>query len=97
MAESQDRENDHKQCTACINQFIDLANTMQEEGIAANIISAALMSSSGVYASFVAGGNEGVLTESGVDKVSAMYKQELARIQAVKREDLAGEHSGGIA
>lgn len=69
----------------CVNRFIALANTMGEEGIANNIVSGSLMTASGVFATFSVGGNEGGLTESGVEKVATAYKKELSRIQDIKK------------
>jgi len=70
----------------CINRFIALANTLREEGVEPTTVSGCLMSASGVYATFLYAGNEGGLTESGVDKVATAYRQELERIQRVKRQ-----------
>lgn len=69
----------------CVNRFIALANTMGEEGIATNIVSGSMMTASGVFATYSVGGNDGGLTESGVEKVAAAYKKELARIQEIKK------------
>ena len=69
----------------CVQQFIDLANAMKNSGTEAKIVSAGLMSASALYASYLAGGNNGGLTDSGVEKVSAVYKRELERIQQIKK------------
>lgn len=69
-----------------VNRFIEMANAMKDEGININVVSGALMTASGLYASYVAGGNDGGLTESGVQKVSEVYKRELERIQKIKKE-----------
>lgn len=68
-----------------VNRFIDLANSIKNEEVDVNIVATALMSASGIYSTYAAGGNEGGLTEKGVDKVAEAYKSELARIQQVKR------------
>ncbi|MFK7975665.1 MAG: DUF3144 domain-containing protein [Halioglobus sp.] len=70
-----------------VNRFIEMANAMKDEGININVVSGALMTASGLYASYVAGGNDGGLTESGVQKVSEVYKRELERIQKIKKDD----------
>ena len=69
----------------CLDRFIGIANTLKEEGIDIKIISHALMSASGAYTTYTLGGNDGGLTESGVDKVTKVYKRELKRIQQVKK------------
>jgi len=68
-----------------VNRFIDLANSIKNEDVDVNIVATALMSASGIYSTYAAGGNQGGLTEKGVEKVAAAYKSELARIQEVKR------------
>lgn len=70
----------------CVNRIIQLANGMKDEGIDINLVNAALMTASGLYASFVVGGNEGGLTASGVDKVTEVYRRELSRIQDIKKQ-----------
>ena len=84
MATSKNTGEIHQQC---VNRFIDLANAMKDEGIDTNIVSAGLMSASGVYASYLAAGNKGGLTASGVEKVVEAYKRELERIEKIKRDN----------
>ena len=71
----------------CMRRFIDLANAMKDEGTGTNVVSAGLMTASAVYATFVVGGNTGGLTESGVDKVTAAYKQHLEQVQQTKKAE----------
>ncbi len=73
----------------CVNRFIALANAMKDEKIDINIVNAGLMTAAGLYATYVAGGNDGGLTESGVDKVSEVFCNELKRIQVIKKEAAA--------
>ena len=73
----------------CMNRLIDLANAMKDEGIATNVVSSALMMASGVYATYVAGGNEGGLTPSGIDRATAAYKQHLEQVQEAKKAQVA--------
>ena len=73
--------------TECVTRFIDLANTMKDEGIEIQAVSHALMSASGLYTTYTLGGNEGGLTDSGVEKVSLVYKHELERLQKSKKEN----------
>ncbi len=75
----------HKYCT---NKFIELANQMKEENIDVQLISGALMTASGVYATYTAAGNDGALEPSGVDKVVDLYRRTLEHHQAVKRASL---------
>jgi len=73
----------------CVNRFIELANTMKNEGTEINIVSGALMTASALYASYQIAGNAGGLTDSGVEKVSGVYKRELERIQNLKKQSTA--------
>ena len=68
-----------------LNRFIDLANTMTEEGVEGRIVSAGLMSASAVYATFLAAGNQGGLTESGIDKVVDAYRSQVVQVQEMKK------------
>lgn len=69
----------------CTNKFIELANELHGEGYEPQLISAALMSASGIYATYVSSGNEGGLQPSGVDKVVMMYRRNLEHIQEIKK------------
>lgn len=70
----------------CTHKFIELANELKDEGFEPQLISAALMSASGIYATYVSAGNEGGLQPSGVDKVVMMYRRNLEHIQEKKKE-----------
>ena len=71
----------------CMQRFIDLANTMKDEDLNINVVSAGLMTASALYTTFVIGGNQGGLTASGIDKVTATFKQQLEQVQRMKKED----------
>ena len=79
-----DRE-DHNQCT---QKFIALANEMREGGHRPELVNAALMSASGIYATYVAAGNAGALEPSGVDKVVNLYRRNLEHIQKRKKDEI---------
>jgi len=70
-----------------VNRFIDLANAMSDEGLDPKLVSAALMTASGVYTTYTVSGNRGGLTEAGVEKVARKYREELTRIQELKRRN----------
>lgn len=83
---------ENEQIQQIMQRFIDLANTIKDEGIEPRMITVGLMRASCVYSTYVVAGNEGGLNESGVEKVAEAYKQQLAFIQQVKRQaDEAGE------
>ena len=79
---------DNQKHQYCTNKFIELANLLKKEDIDPTMISGSLMTASGVYATFVAAGNNGALEPSGVDKVVSMYRRTLEHHQVVKREQL---------
>lgn len=78
---------DQERHAECANRIIDLANTLKNEGNSTAVVSAALMSASGIYATFTAVGNRGGLTDSGVDKVVEAYRQQLEHVQRARREE----------
>ena len=89
MAENEERDHasDYRRST---QRFIELANTMKDEGLDPGLVSQALMSSSGVYATYAIAGNEGALNPSGVDKLVELYKASLEEIQHTRKQ----KHSG---
>jgi len=78
-----DRES-HNQCT---HKFIDMANEMKDQGHDPQLVSAALMAASGIYATYITAGNTGGLQPSGVDKVVMMYRRNLEHIQERKKAE----------
>lgn len=82
-----DKENHHH----CTTRFIELANELKNGGYDRNLVSAALMSASGIYATYVTAGNSGALEPSGVDKVAALYRKNLEHIQDRKKEEVLAQ------
>ncbi len=70
-----------------INAFINLANEMKNNGASIQFVSTALMRACAVYATYVVAGNEGALKESGIEKLSEVFAQELNVIQEAKLAD----------
>lgn len=70
-----------------LNEFIALANKFKDEGSEPNLISAALMSASAVYTTYVHAGNEGFLKDSGITKVLNAYEKHLMQVQAYKQAE----------
>ena len=75
----------HQNCT---NRFVELANKMKDEGLDPSLISGALMTASGIYATYLAAGNNAALEPSGVDKVCLVYRNTLERFQSLKKDQL---------
>ena len=67
-----------------INAFINLANEMKNNGASIQFVSTALMRACAVYATYVIAGNDGALKESGIEKLSEVFSQELNVIQEAK-------------
>jgi hypothetical protein len=78
-----DREN-HQHC---MSKFIGLANELKQGGFEPPLISAALMTASCVYSTYVAAGNQGGLNPSGIDKLVETYRAQLEFVQQRKREE----------
>ena len=72
----------------CTNKFIELANELKEEGINVTVVNGALMTASGIYATYIAAGNDGALEASGVKKVADLYLRTLEHHQKVKKAQL---------
>jgi hypothetical protein len=72
-----------------VNQFIVLANQLKDKQYPMEAVSAALMSASAVYATYVASGgiNKGFLLAPGVDKVAETYRNQLHAIQDSKKKE----------
>ena len=68
-------------------KFIGLANELKALGHDPQVVSAALMAASGIYATYITAGNTGGLQPSGVDKVVMMYRRNLEHIQERKKEE----------
>lgn len=79
-------DSENEQIQQIMQKFIDLANTIKDEGVEPRIITVGLMRASCVYSTYVVAGNEGGLNESGIEKVAEAYKQQLAFIQQLKRQ-----------
>ena len=78
---------EQEQHQVCLNRFIELANQLKGEGTPTEVVSAAMMSASAVYGTFVVTGNTGGLTDSGVDKLVAGYKQHVERVQQMRKAE----------
>ena len=70
------------------SRFIELGNEMKNEGERAELVSAAMMSASGFYATYVAAGDGGALNASGVEKLTGAYRSSLERVQAYKKQQM---------
>jgi len=84
----------NQQYDDAVNQFIVLANQLKDKHYPMEAVSAALMSASAVYATYVASGgiNNGFLLQPGVDKVAETYRIQLQEIQNTKKK--AAEDAG---
>lgn len=67
-----------------IQQFIDLANSMKDEGASIQAVSTALMRACAVYSTYVVTGNDGALKPSGIEKMQQLFGEELTAIQEAK-------------
>ena len=72
--------------TECMQRFIELANSMKEDGIDTRVVSAGLMTASAIYSTYVFAGNDGRLAPAGVKKLSDAYHAQLEQVQKAKEE-----------
>jgi hypothetical protein len=72
--------------TALASRFIELANSMKQEGKPLPMINAALMSASATYGTYIYAGNEGYLKPSGVKKLVDTYSNQVENIQKLKKQ-----------
>ncbi len=70
----------------CMKRFIDLANKMTEEGISKYVVSGGLMTSSCVYSTFMAVGNNASLSPEDIDRIAGGYRAQLESVQ-LDRQD----------
>ena len=82
--EIQGTSQDFAQYHEMITRFIDLANQMKDEGQAPPSVNAALMLASGLYATYLAVGNEGQLESKAIDQVAGVYRKNLAAVQQLR-------------
>ena len=80
--------NDQEKHKYCTNKFIELANQLRAENIEIPLVSGALMTASGIYATYAAAGNNGALKAGGVDKVTALYRRTLEHHQEIKKAEI---------
>ena len=77
---------DDEMYSQCMQRFLDLANSMKDEGAEPRLVSAGLMSASAIYGTYVFAGNEGQMTSAGIDKMTEAYRQQLDQVQLAKQE-----------
>ena len=71
-----------------INRFIELANGLaRDEKISKKVISSALMTACGIYATYTITGNDGALNQSGIEKLTKIFGDRLKQIQQSKMDD----------
>lgn len=80
-----------EQKVACVNRFIELANEIQREGVSTEVISSGFMTACAVYATYVVTGNAGALRDSGIEKITNLFSEELAQVQRAKIEQAERE------
>ena len=77
-----------------INMFIGMANEMKDNGASIQFVSSALMRACAVYSTYVIAGNEGALRDSGVEKLSEVFAQELRVVQQAKLSEAGLDADG---
>jgi hypothetical protein len=75
----------------CMNRFIELANSLKDEGKPVAVINWAMMTASAHYATYSVAGNTGGLNDSGIEKITDAYRQNLRQVQDVKKAQLEAQ------
>ena len=88
---SDEQSNQHY---ACMNRFIELANELKDEGMPVAVVSWAMMTASAHYSTYSVAGNTGGLNDSGIEKITDAYRQQLKQVQEVKKAEI--EARGGV-
>jgi len=84
-------DNQSEQHFTCMNRFIELANTLKDEGIPVAVVNWAMMTASAHYATYSVAGNSGGLNDSGIEKITDAYRQNLRQVQDAKKAQLEAE------
>jgi len=86
---SQDaKKEDAKKYQRMVNRFVNLANNMRAEGNEVPQITSAFMTACGIYTTYAVAGNQGGLTDSGVEKMARLFELRLHEVQQMKRAGL---------
>jgi hypothetical protein len=72
--------------TQCMQRFIDLANSMKDDGIETRVVSAGLMTASAVYSTYLFAGNEGRVAPEGITWLKEAFGAQLELVQRAKAE-----------
>ena len=76
-----------EQASHAMVKFIELANSLKDEGIPVKAVNWGLMNASATYSTYSVVGNKGGLNTSGVEKMTAVYQKCLEQVtEARKRE-----------
>lgn len=86
---------EQEQLHESMNRFIGLANEIKDSGVPIHVVSTAMMRAFCVYATYSVAGNTGGLTESGVEKMAEVFKEELADVQTARKAQLDTTESKG--
>lgn len=86
---------EQEQLHESMNRFIGLANEIKDSGVPIHVVSTAMMRAFCVYATYSVAGNTGGLTESGVEKMAEVFKEELAGVQTARKAQLDTTESKG--
>lgn len=74
-----------------IQDFIQAANKMKDEGVSVKVVSSALMTANAIYASYSVAGNNGALTDSGIEKITQAFADKLAQVREARRAEAASQ------
>ena len=91
------QKTDEQQHHDCITRFIDLANELARDGIPNRVVAAGLMTASGIFSTYIVLGNSGRLDDSGVEKITGVYREQLQLVQQHREQRDIKEKENQVA
>mgnify|MGYP001825858855 FL=1 len=85
MSEQQQQQQQMQETMQLVDRFIALANEIKDEGKSVEMVNTALQLASGTYSTYLTAGNEGYLRETGIKKLTEVFKYNLTQIQKMKK------------
>jgi len=71
-----------------VGKVIETVNQIKNDGTDIQLISAAMMTATCIYSTYVEAGNQGFLQADGIDKLTDRFRQQLEFIQQRKKLEL---------
>ena len=90
-----DERNANEVQDECTRKFIDLANELKDSGVPVNVVAWSLMTACSMYSIYSVVGNDGGINPSGIDKLTDAFKENLTKVQALRRRNQEQQADAG--